>query len=107
MPKRPCLDCGTLTRNPSRCDPCTLKYNQRRGSATRRGYGSAWRRIRGQAVTAYRQAYGDWCPGWNVPAHAAADLTGDHKTPLSRGGTDSLDNVAVLCRACNSRKHNS
>ncbi|MFG2722701.1 HNH endonuclease [Streptomyces sp. NPDC048416] len=107
MPRRPCLDCGTLTRNPSRCDACTTAFNQRRGSATQRGYGSAWRHTRGQAVTAHRQAYGDWCPGWNVPAHPAVDLTGDHKIPKSRGGADTLDNVAVLCRACNSRKHNN
>ncbi|MEV6046048.1 HNH endonuclease [Streptomyces xanthochromogenes] len=105
MPRqRPCLDCGRLTRNPSRCDACAAAFNQRRGSATQRGYGSAWRTVRDTAVANHRAVYGDWCPGWNVPAHTADDLTGDHIKPKSRGGTNTPDNVAVLCRACNSRK---
>lgn len=107
MPRRrPCLACGRLTRNPSRCDACTAVYNARRGTAAQRGYGADWRRVRDQAVAAHRHAHGEWCPGWGVPAHAATDLTGDHITPRSRGGTNTADNVQVLCRGCNSRKHN-
>ncbi|MGP5098387.1 HNH endonuclease [Brachybacterium alimentarium] len=30
----------------------------------------------------------------------------DHVTPHSRGGTDTLDNTAVICRWCNQRKGN-
>ncbi|PJN00805.1 HNH endonuclease [Streptomyces sp. CB01201] len=108
MPRpRPCLECQRLTRNPSRCDDCTASFEARRGSSTQRGYGARWRQVRSQAVVAHRQVYGEWCPGWNVPAHPASDLTGDHITPKSKGGTDDLANVQVLCRGCNSRKHNS
>jgi HsdM N-terminal domain/HNH endonuclease len=32
------------------------------------------------------------------------DLTGDHRVPLSRGGTSTLENVQVLCRRHNSAK---
>lgn len=32
-------------------------------------------------------------------------LTIDHIRPVSRGGTDDLFNLQVLCRNCNSRKH--
>jgi len=30
----------------------------------------------------------------------------DHKTPLSRGGTDESSNLQLLCRACNLSKNN-
>lgn len=32
-------------------------------------------------------------------------LTQDHITPLSRGGTHTIDNVVPACQSCNSRKH--
>lgn len=31
-------------------------------------------------------------------------LTLDHQTPLSRGGTNNLDNIVPCCGSCNSRK---
>jgi 5-methylcytosine-specific restriction endonuclease McrA len=31
-------------------------------------------------------------------------LNMDHKTPLSRGGSDGIDNLAVACRRCNAEK---
>lgn len=33
-----------------------------------------------------------------------SDLTIDHIHPVSRGGDDSLENLRVLCRSCNSKK---
>ncbi|WP_033415413.1 HNH endonuclease [Streptomyces canus] len=106
--RRPCLVCGTLTRNPSRCDPCQAAWQQQqdrvRGSAHQRGYTQQWRTTAAQAVAQHRAEHGDWCPGWKVPAHSATDLTADHIAPKAQGGTDSPDNVQVLCRPCNSRK---
>lgn len=33
-------------------------------------------------------------------------MTKDHKTPVSRGGSDAIDNLAVACKQCNSQKSN-
>lgn len=108
MPKRPCLDCGRLTTNSSRCDEhqqaWQARQNQRRGSAHQRGYDTTWRRTAAAAVAAHRAEYGDWCPGYQVQPHPAANLTADHVVPKARGGSDEPDNIQVLCVACNSRK---
>ncbi|MBM9504530.1 HNH endonuclease [Actinacidiphila acididurans] len=109
MPRRPCLDCGRLT-HASRCERCAAvhqaRIEQRRGSATHRGYGYRYRVTAAAKVSAHRQVYGDWCPGYGVPAHRSADLTADHITPKSAGGADTPENLAVLCRMCNARKYN-
>lgn len=39
-----------------------------------------------------------------VECGAVADLTLDHIWPWSRGGLDTVENLRVLCRSCNSRK---
>lgn len=36
---------------------------------------------------------------------ATSSLTIDHIRPVAHGGTDALENLRVLCRRCNSRKH--
>jgi 5-methylcytosine-specific restriction protein A len=108
VPKRPCLVCGRLTTNPSRCDVHQAEYlaarDKKRGSAAQRGYGTAWRKLASTYIARYKAENGERCPGWRVPAHAATDLTVDHIIPKSAGGTDDLSNLAVLCRGCNARK---
>jgi 5-methylcytosine-specific restriction endonuclease McrA len=32
-------------------------------------------------------------------------LQADHRTPLSRGGDNSIDNILPACRRCNAKKH--
>jgi len=44
-------------------------------------------------------------PGYQRPAHRAADLTVDHVVSLAAGGAPfNIGNTAVLCRWCNSTK---
>lgn len=104
MPLRPCLDCGKLHRNESRCGNCQLKWNMQRGSSTQRGYGSEWKRIREAVLKAYVAVNGSVCPGYDTDRHESDDLTVDHIKPKRHGGSDDPSNLQVLCRACNSRK---
>jgi 5-methylcytosine-specific restriction protein A len=108
---RPCLDCGTLTRNASRCGTHQAAWQQRhdqqRGSATQRGYDSAWRKVAAATIDSHRQQYGDWCPGWGVQPHHATDLTADHIVAKATGGSNEAANAQVLCRSCNARKRDT
>lgn len=94
MPTRTCLDCGTLTRNGSRCPRCTSAKKKLRNQDTARCAAT---------VAAWRAQHGDWCPGDNThPPHPTTDLTADHITPISQGGAGGP--LRVLCRAANSRR---
>jgi len=51
-------------------------------------------------LRAPRGERGDWCPGYQRPAHRASDLTVDHVVPLAVGGAPfDIANTAVLCRS--------
>ena len=43
------------------------------------------------------------CNGCGI-AFPFRNFTIDHKTPQSKGGTDHIDNLQLLCNACNSKK---
>ena len=50
----------------------------------------------------YRKQEGN-CNGCRFPFHTR-NLAVDHITPQSRGGTDRIENLQLLCQACNSTK---
>jgi 5-methylcytosine-specific restriction endonuclease McrA len=56
------------------------------------------------AIKAHVAAHGWLCPGFERSPHPSRDLTGDHILPRSRGGKNIPNNIAVMCRSCNSRK---
>lgn len=97
MSASPCLGCGMPTFNGSRCPRCAGGHRRARRNPI---YDQrAWRVRRVTDLQAHRQRYGNWCPGYGVPAHPSSDLTLDHIIPGSlEGGTQ------VLCRGCNTRK---
>lgn len=61
------------------------------------------RQRRAATVRAWIEEYGYWCPGYQVPAHAADVLTADHIVAVGAGGPEDGP-LTVLCRSCNSRK---
>jgi 5-methylcytosine-specific restriction endonuclease McrA len=79
-----------------KCRDCQREYERKRGTRRQRGYTDAWLRLVRLAIK--QQPY---C---SVPGCTNIDLTGDHRVPLSKGGTSTLENVQVLCRRQNSAK---
>lgn len=46
-----------------------------------------------------------WCCEYCNAVLSVKTATRDHKTPLTRGGSDYIENIAISCLMCNLRKH--
>lgn len=115
MPRtKMCLTCGALSPN-SYCseherkpyytkDSAPKQYGRKRASAHARGYNTVYKALRTKFLAYWKATYGDVCAGYNRKPHAAPVLTADHIVPLSRGGTNTWDNLQALCLSCNSAK---
>ncbi len=106
---RPCRHpgCGALVRDGSGYCPAHLRDTRinrfgddRRGSATERGYGSAWTKSRNRILQRdcglcqpCRQA------GLVTPARQV-----DHIVPKTAGGTDDESNLQAICVQCHKAK---
>lgn len=81
------------------CPLCTTGARRHPSKNTRTAgrYDYQWRKARAEAIRL--QPYCLFCGTSN-------DLTGDHILPMKEGGSNSLDNIRVLCRSCNTRREN-
>lgn len=100
--QRPCARCSRPCWG-VHCRPCHRVLNASQGRRTALSNNWSERKRRRRCVEEHRKAYGDVCPGWGVPAHAASDLCADHVVPVAAGGDESGP-LSVLCRRCNSAK---
>ncbi len=83
---RACTACGTLSDQ----DRCLQHRGKNRNGSTR-----AWRKVRGEVLE--RDNYVCFYCGGKA-------TTADHLLPVSRGGTDSKENLVAACSDCNGRK---
>lgn len=92
-----CLACGEPSKG-TRCPSCTSKLNIARGSSTRRGYTSRWRRI-----SARQRARVPWCE-LRLPGCTRLATAADHVIPLEQGGRSIASNARSSCTSCNNRR---
>jgi len=60
-----------------------------------------------QARYAVFKRYGFRCCQCGIVSRDGAKLEVDHRTPVSRGGTNDPANLQTLCRECNRQKGNT
>ena len=72
------------------------RYDQRRGSSSRRGYGARWRKLRGMILARQPYCQTEGCNEWATEV--------DHIVSKRDGGTDRVENLQGLCKSCHSRK---
>lgn len=104
MPPKPCSypGCRYLSKARGRCEQHQREaWETSKGkTAEERGYGSAWKKIRKQALARDNflcipcERNGIYTPASEV----------DHVTPKSRGGTDELNNLQSICSDCHKLK---
>ncbi len=94
--------CGKLTTT-GRCDDHPHKSNweyEGRPNRHQRGYGRDWERKREQAL----QRDGRICQTHKRAGMYRMGTHVDHIVPKEQGGSDDLDNLQTLCKACHEHK---
>ena len=109
MPMRPARNCAQpgcpeLVSQGTRCPRHQLPRAARevpRPTATQRGYGSQWSRLRAQYLAAH-----PYCadPFNRHPHTLVGGQVVDHIRPRALGGADANSNLQTLCQACHNYK---
>ena len=76
--------------------PSQGRAKDERESASRRGYGRRWQRLREVRLSADPVCQAEGC---TEPANEV-----DHIVPKSRGGEGTWENLQALCKSCHSKK---
>ena len=101
-PKRPCrmTGCPNLTDRKSCYCETHEKTMQRHYDHFTRGYGSAWRRIRGRHLSG-----NPLCEMCKEQGRYVLATLVHHILPISEGGTHDESNLMSLCVSCHERIH--
>lgn len=110
MPVTPCRAhrCPNLVKRSQKgyCDEhADKRYGWQRsqkvkGTVTQRGYGHAWRKLREQVLE--RDGY--ICQVCKADGRLTAATEVDHIVNKASGGSDTLDNLQAICKACHKAK---
>ena len=76
-------------------------YDERRGSASRRGYGARWRKIRSIQLSEF-----PLCHDCIESGRVTAAKEVHHIVAKRNGGTDAPGNLMSLCKSCHSVRTN-
>lgn len=127
--RTPCIDCGTETasrgkRPKLRCDLCLTKQNtervnrwlaqaplervrqtrkQAKANRTARKFAASGRHTKAEFLALCERL--GWACSYCGCGLTEETATRDHIVPLSRGGSNSIENIAPACDTCNKRKH--
>jgi 5-methylcytosine-specific restriction enzyme A len=103
----PCIGCHHITTRPmqGRCPRCwairQAERDKRRGAPAQRGYDAEYTRNRIKVIGKQ-----PWCSGCWTRGTDDNPLSADHIRPLSKGGSNDVSNLRVLCLRCNSKRGN-
>ncbi|MEU0071293.1 HNH endonuclease signature motif containing protein [Streptomyces sp. NPDC006332] len=105
MPMSMCSRCKRLYPLGSRCEPCARSGAKRREQNRKHTRPSAWARGYNTQYRKARAAILADNPVCSICYSRPAE-TADHIVPLSRGGTNDIENLRPACGPCNFSRGN-